>query len=162
MRLRLAFVGFLLSMSAAGEAEASWNEPSAGSLNVGTLDSDSASTTTAGGTPYVAWNENDGSRYNDSQAAKTTFTVQRRTLGRRKGGACVKTRKRPPRAKRCTRYVKVGSFSHTDTAGPNRLRFSGRVGGRKLKPGAYRLRAVPRNSAGAGKAVTRGFRVKKS
>ena len=99
--------------------------------------------------------------YDDSQAATTTFTVQRPTVGRRKGVGCVKARRRPPKAQRCTRYVKAGSFSHTDTAGPNRFRFSGRVGGRKLKPGAYRLRAVPRNGAGAGKAVTKRFRVKK-
>jgi hypothetical protein len=73
----------------------------------------------------------------------------------------VKAKKRPPKAKRCTRYVKAGSFTHADTAGPNRFRFSGRVGGRKLKPGAYRLRVVARNSAGAGKAATRRFRIKK-
>jgi hypothetical protein len=100
-------------------------------------------------------------RYDDSQAATAAFTVQRPTQGRRKGAACVKARKRPPKAKRCTRYVKAGSFTHADTAGPNRFRFSGRVGGRKLKPGAYRLRVVARNSAGAGKAATRRFRIRK-
>ena len=94
--------------------------------------------------------------YDDSQAATTTFTVQRPTVGRRKGGGCVKARRRPPKAKRCTRYVKAGSFSHADTAGANRFRFSGRVGGRKLKPGAYRLRAVPRTSAGAGRPLPSG------
>jgi hypothetical protein len=99
--------------------------------------------------------------YDDSVAATTTLTVQRAAIGRRKGNACVKARRRPPKAKRCTRYVKVGSFKHTDIAGHNQLRFSGRVKGRKLKPGAYRLRAVPRNSAGAGKAATRRFRIKK-
>ena len=99
--------------------------------------------------------------YDDSQAATTTLTVQRPTVGLRKGGACVKARQRPPRAKRCTRYVRLGSFRHTDVAGHNRFRFSSRVGGRRLKPGAYRLRAVPRTSAGAGKAVTKRFRVKR-
>jgi hypothetical protein len=99
--------------------------------------------------------------YADSQVATTTLTVQRPTQGRRKGAACVKAKKRPPKAKRCTRYVKAGSFSHADTAGPNRFRFTGRVGGRKLKPGAYRLRVVARNSAGAGKPATRRFRIKK-
>lgn len=99
--------------------------------------------------------------YDDSQAATTTFTVQRPAVGRRKGGACVKASTPPPKAKRCTRYVKIGSFRHSDSAGPNRFRFTGRVGGRRLKPGAYRLRAVPRTSAGAGRAVTKRFRVKK-
>ena len=95
--------------------------------------------------------------YNDSVAATTTFTVQRPTVGRRKGGACVKARKRPPKAKRCTRYAKVRSLTHADVVGANRFRLKDR----KLKPGAYRLRAVPRNSAGAGKAVTKRFRVKR-
>jgi hypothetical protein len=99
--------------------------------------------------------------YDDSVAATTTLTVQRPAIGRRKGGACVKATRRPPKSKRCTRYVRVGSFTHPDTAGHNSFRFKGRVGGRKLKPGAYRLRAVPRNAAGAGKAATRRFRVKR-
>jgi hypothetical protein len=95
--------------------------------------------------------------YTDSVAATTTLTVQRPSVGLRKGGACVKARKRPPKAKRCTRYAKVRSLTHTDVAGANRLRLKDRG----LKPGAYRLRAVPRNSAGAGKAVTKRFRVKR-
>jgi len=95
--------------------------------------------------------------YNDSVAATTTLTVQRPTIGRRKGGKCVKARTRPPRAKRCTRYVKVRSLKHVDVAGGNRLRLKGRG----LKPGAYRLRAVARNAAGAGKPATRRFRVKR-
>jgi hypothetical protein len=95
--------------------------------------------------------------YTDSVAATTTLTVQRPTVGRRKGGKCVKARKRPPRARRCTRYVKVRSFTHADVAGGNRLRLKDR----KLKPGAYRLRAVARNAAGAGKPATRRFRVKR-
>ena len=99
--------------------------------------------------------------YDISAAATTTFTVQRPTVGRKKGAGCVRARRRPPKAKRCTRYVRVGAFTHADVAGKSRFRFTGRVGGRKLKPGAYRLRAVPRNSAGAGRAVTKRFRVKR-
>jgi hypothetical protein len=95
--------------------------------------------------------------YNDSVAATTTLTVQRQAVGRRKGGKCVKARTRPPKAKRCTRYVKVRSFTHADVAGANRLRLKDR----RLKPGAYRLRAVARNAAGAGKPATRRFRVKR-
>jgi hypothetical protein len=96
--------------------------------------------------------------YDDSAAATTTLTVQRPTVGRREGGKCVKTRKRPPKAKRCTRYVKVRSFTHADVAGANRVRLKDR----RLKPGSYRLRALARNAAGAGKPATRRFRVKRS
>ena len=37
----------------------------------------------------------------------------------------------------------VGDFVHVDHAGTNRFHWGGKAGGRKLKPGSYRLRAVP-------------------
>jgi hypothetical protein len=37
-----------------------------------------------------------------------------------------------------------GSFTHTDRAGGNRFRFTGRVGGSSLTPGTYRLTGVPK------------------
>ena len=58
-----------------------------------------------------------------------------------------------------TRYAAAGSFKHTDAAGLVRFGFSGRVAGHKLARGRYRLRAVPRNAAGAGRAVTARFRI---
>ena len=60
-----------------------------------------------------------------------------------------------------TRYINVGSFTHADPAGANRFRFSGCVHGRRLRPGTYRMRAIPRNAAGAGRAVYRKFGVKR-
>jgi 6-phosphogluconolactonase (cycloisomerase 2 family) len=99
--------------------------------------------------------------YRDSQAARTTFTVQRRAPGRRQGHRCVKPRKRNRRGKPCTRFVSVGSFRHKDVAGTNRFRFTGRVRRHKLAPGRYRLRAIPRTAAGSGKPAFRGFRVKR-
>jgi hypothetical protein len=59
----------------------------------------------------------------------------------------------------CTRYVKVGSFTHKDLAGSNSVRFSGRAQGRKLAPGRYRLRATPRTRGHAGRTVTRTFMI---
>jgi hypothetical protein len=50
---------------------------------------------------------------------------------------------RARRAKGHTRYVKVGrTISRAGRAGANSLRFSGRVGGKRLKPGRYRLQSV--------------------
>jgi hypothetical protein len=54
-----------------------------------------------------------------------------------------------------------GSFAHTDTAGTNRFRFMGRVKRHGLKPGRYRLRAVPVTQVGRGKAVVKRFRIKR-
>jgi hypothetical protein len=99
--------------------------------------------------------------YRDSQAARTTFTVQRRAAGRRQGRRCTKPGKRNRRGKRCTRFVSVGSFRHTDVAGANRFRFTGRVRHHKLAPGSYRLVAVPRNAAGPGATKRATFKVKR-
>ncbi len=90
--------------------------------------------------------------YTDSQAATSTFAVLKATPGVRSGKTCVA----PPRHRRrhhhysaCTRYLPVGlPFTHADAAGVNSFKFSARMGNRKLTPGAYRLTATPRNSAG--------------
>jgi hypothetical protein len=98
--------------------------------------------------------------YGGTQPATTTFTILLASAGRQQGRACVKPAKRNRTRKRCTRYLNLGSFTHTDIAGANRFRFTGRVGGRKLKPGTYRMRATPRNGAGAGPTAYTQFRVK--
>jgi hypothetical protein len=105
-----------------------------------------------------------GSRvsYRLSEAAAVRFRAERRSKGKRKGRRCV-TGKRAKRleGRRCTRFKKVrGSFTHAGRAGTNRFRFSGRIGGRSLKPGRYRLVARPRDAAGNRGKVFRGsFRI---
>jgi hypothetical protein len=70
--------------------------------------------------------------YRDSMAAVTTFRVYRKS--------------------RHGKWVYVGKFRHHDVAGTNRLRFTGRVGGRALKPGTYKLKAAA--STGGRKSST--------
>jgi hypothetical protein len=88
--------------------------------------------------------------YGAFAAATTTFTVQRALPGRRRGHSCVRPGAAGRKAKRCTRHVRVGSFQHADTIslGVVRFRFTGRVRGRALKPGSYRMQAVPRSTTG--------------
>ncbi len=98
--------------------------------------------------------------YKESQAAKTTFTVLRPKRGYRAGGKCRASRPRHAkgRPKRCTRYVTVGTFTHSDTGGAVHLHFTGRAAGHALAPGSYRLRARARNGAGqSSKALTISF-----
>ena len=98
--------------------------------------------------------------YTDSQASTTTLTVLKPTEGFTRKGRCVA--KRPAgkkNAKRCTLYRPAGSFSHTDKAGRNTFHFTGRVRGQKLKPGAYRLQAIPRFAGRNGTTRTTGFKV---
>jgi hypothetical protein len=94
--------------------------------------------------------------YRLSQAATTTFTLTRATSGRLVARSKCVAPKRSNRTKpRCTRYVSVrGSFSRAGTAGTNRFKFTGRLRGRKLAPGTYRLTAVASNANGKSVAVT--------
>jgi hypothetical protein len=93
--------------------------------------------------------------------ARVRFTVARLLPGRRaRGGRCVKPTRQNRGARKCTRRVRVrGSFTRTGGAGPNRFRFMGRVGGRKLKPGDYRLLATPTANGVRGRATSARFRI---
>lgn len=108
--------------------------------------------------------------YSDSQAAITTFAVQRQLSGVRvrtgKSKSCAKSgRRRESRRRqleaRCLYFQTLGSFAHADARGTNRLRFSGRVAGTALKPGRYRLTATARSSAGASATQSVAFTIKR-
>lgn len=98
--------------------------------------------------------------YRDSQAATATFTVLREEQGRKQGHSCKKPSKANKHGKRCTLLTKVGTFTHTDTAGADSFHFSGRIHGKKLARGPYRLQALPSNAAGRGAPVSAGFKVR--
>jgi hypothetical protein len=93
--------------------------------------------------------------------ARVRFTVARLLPGRRaRGGRCVKPTRQNRSARKCTRRVRVrGSFTRTGSAGPNRFRFMGRIGGRKLKPGDYRLLATPTANGVRGRATSARFHI---
>jgi hypothetical protein len=79
--------------------------------------------------------------YKLSDPGTVTFGLERAVKGRRAGRKCVKATRANRKHKRCTIYKAIaGRFSVTGSAsGNNRFRFSGRVGGRALRPGAYKL-----------------------
>ena len=82
-------------------------------------------------------------RYALTAAASVTFTVERALKGRRVGGKCRKQTEANRGKKRCTRYQALKSgFVLQGAAGDNGFRFSGRIGGKALKPGKYRLVAL--------------------
>jgi hypothetical protein len=66
-------------------------------------------------------------RYRLSEPARVVFTVERR-VGRR--------------------FARVGAFAQRAGAGANARRFSGRIGGRKLRPGRYRAILGATDAAG--------------
>jgi hypothetical protein len=100
-----------------------------------------------------------------SEPATTTFTVQRVLKGRRVRGRCraATRRNKALSRRRCKRIKRVrGSFSHKGNAGSNTIRFSGRVRGRRLKAGSYRLLAASVDGVGNKTGTKRtSFRIKK-
>ncbi len=98
--------------------------------------------------------------YSDSQAATTTFTVLSEISGRKQGKSCAKPSKANKHGKSCTILKAIGSFAHTDTVGANKFHFSGRLGGKQLPKGSYKLQAVPHNAAGNGAATSVTFKIK--
>jgi hypothetical protein len=97
--------------------------------------------------------------YTNNTAATTTFTVQRPHKGFRSGKRCRAKRPKRGKAKRCTLYKKVGSFTHKDKAGKNSFHFTGRVKRHRLRPGRYRFEVVARQSGLKSGKVHKSFRI---
>jgi PKD domain len=98
--------------------------------------------------------------YKGTEAATTTFTVTRVTKGRKQGKTCKARSKKNAKGKACALLVKAGTFTHHDAAGIVKFGFTGRVAGKPLKSGGYRLTAVASDAAGKSKAVTADFTIK--
>jgi hypothetical protein len=101
-------------------------------------------------------------RFKLSAAAKVRVAFTHAVGGLRKGRSCVApTRKlRRAHAKRCTRTLGVGTLTRTNMrAGADAIPFSGRIGAKALKPGAYRIVLRASNAAGASNAVALSFTI---
>jgi hypothetical protein len=78
--------------------------------------------------------------YSLTAAGTVTFSLERRLPGRKVGKRCVKQTRANKTKKRCSRFKPVkGSFTHSGQAGSNSFKFSGRLNGKGLEPGGYRL-----------------------
>jgi hypothetical protein len=90
-----------------------------------------------------------------SAATVVRFSVERGLAGRLVGRRCRKPTRANRRRKRCTLWrARRGGFDRGGSAGADSFRFSGRLNGRSLRPGRYRLVAA------AGDSVLRaGFRI---
>jgi aldose sugar dehydrogenase len=99
--------------------------------------------------------------YRLSEDASVRFTVERALPGRKVGTRCRKLAEGNRGRRRCRRYSRLrGGFTHRGKAGANGFRFSGRLRGRRLRPGGYRLVARPTDAArNRGKSVRARFRV---
>jgi hypothetical protein len=78
--------------------------------------------------------------YSLSAAGTVEFSAERRLPGRKVGKRCVKQTRANRTKKKCSRFKRVkGGFTHSGQGGQNRFKFSGRIAGKGLKPGRYRL-----------------------
>ena len=93
-----------------------------------------------------------------SERSDLRITFQKAARGRRSKGRCRKPSRRLRRAKRCTRYVRVRGAVLTRkglAAGLRRIKFTGRIGRRALKPGRYRALVTATDAAGNKSAAAR-------
>jgi acid phosphatase type 7 len=100
-------------------------------------------------------------RFRLSEAALVGFTLQRAAPGRRFRETCLPVRRRPSGSLGCTRWLAIpGAVERGLPGGHNRLLLSGRLGGRRLAPGRYRLVAAPTDRAqNQGAAALIPFRI---
>lgn len=75
-----------------------------------------------------------------SAAASVEFAVERKLVGRKSGKKCVKKTKANKGRKKCPLFKPVkGGISNPGAAGQNSFEFSGKIAGKALAPGTYRL-----------------------
>ena len=99
-------------------------------------------------------------RLNTKATVKVTF--KRRTIGRKVGGKCRKLKSSTVPKRRCVRYVGAGRLLKKNRkAGRNLIRFNGKVGKKKLKPGRYKAIFIAKNEVGKSKRVKPALKVKR-
>ena len=100
--------------------------------------------------------------YTVSEAATLTLRVERAVSGRRVGGTCVKRAQANRNAPRCTRYATLaGKITRSAAEGKTSFSYRGRLSGKRLKPGRYRLRAVAVGLLGTSATKRATFRILK-
>jgi pimeloyl-ACP methyl ester carboxylesterase len=92
--------------------------------------------------------------------ASVRLTVERSGHGRTAGGRCVKRSAGNRGGRACTRFVAVrGSLLRTRPAGADDFTFDGRLAGRALPAGRYRLVATPSADGRTGRPARARFRI---
>jgi hypothetical protein len=96
-----------------------------------------------------------------SEPGSVRFTIDRSSSGRKVGGRCVRRTRANSNRATCKRWTAMkGSFTVVGRKGVNKIVLRGRIGGRTLAPGSYRLNARETDLA-ANRSATRrtAFRI---
>ena len=101
--------------------------------------------------------------YTLNEAAFARFTVTQLRAGHKTGkGRCVAATRRNRSAKSCARRMTLpGHFTLAGQPGANSFAFTGRIAGKRLKPGRYGLVATPTANGQTGQPVRASFRIVK-
>lgn len=83
-----------------------------------------------------------------TQASTITITIERLTAGKQSKGKCVTPTTKLRKAKSCTRSTAAGTLTQPAPAGKSTVAFTGKVRGKALKLGDYRLTVQAKNAAG--------------
>jgi streptogramin lyase len=99
-------------------------------------------------------------RFRLNDVATVRIRIERRLSGRRAGRRCVAPKPKLLSRRPCARFVGRGTLVRRNlAAGTQRIAFSGRIGGKALKPGRYRLTAVAIADGNRSKARRAAFTV---
>ena len=97
-----------------------------------------------------------------SAAGTMRLSVERVVTGRKAAKTCVPTTQRNHTRRRCARYVSVGTITKSARRGAGSAKLTGRVAGRLMRPGKYRILATATARDGRGSApVAVKFAVKR-
>jgi hypothetical protein len=99
--------------------------------------------------------------YQLDQPATMKIAIQAKARGRRVGRTCRADSPRLHRKPRCSRTITIATLTRTSHTGRNKVAFSGRIGGRALKPGRYQAIFTAVDSAGASPPKALGFTIVK-
>lgn len=84
-----------------------------------------------------------------SEPATAVIAIDKLSPGRKVGKKCVRKTRRNRKRHKCTRVTRMGTLTRAGLpAGTASVPFSGRLGSKKLRPGAYRAMVVAADMAG--------------
>jgi hypothetical protein len=98
-------------------------------------------------------------RFQLDRAAQVRLAFSQIVAGRRVNGRCVKATKSNRKKPRCDRAQAAGTLNVTGKAGANRVPFQGKLGGRTLPAGRYRVLVTARADGKTSTAASAQFTI---
>jgi len=93
------------------------------------------------------------------KTATVKITIKTRTNGRRVANRCLAQTRKLRHRPRCLRTITLANLTRSAHEGLNRVRFTGRISGRPLKPGRYQARFIAVDVAGVSSPRTLHFTI---